>query len=140
MKIKINEEQTFCEKVMQEGVNPKAFASALIDELLKREILFDDNSCYGWTLGSAMHPDTQVKDVVEAIAKAGIPNVQYPTFIQIMVVKLYGDYDCPNCGCEMSVEAHRGACVGGDGYETEREYEEIIDKRVCPNCGHVLYE
>lgn len=134
MKINKKNEKYFCDLMEQRGVEPDEFISKLVQSLTDKGIIYDDWSTYGETFGNAV-AEADITDVIEAVESAGIKDIDARLFFALADVVLMNDYDCPICGCELVEHSHDGEYIGGDGYETPYEHEDIIDSYECPNCG-----
>ena len=99
-------------------------SEALINELISRGMVCDDEANYGSELLDCLEPDTFVSDVVNVLNNVGIKDVKSKHINHLLSMIIIGDGECPDY-----------RCTGGDGYSTPLEYESIWEEKVCRNCG-----
>ena len=110
-------------------------SEALINELISRGMVCDDEANYGSELLDCLEPDTSVSDVVNVLNNVGIKDVKSKHINHLLSMIIIGDDECPDCGGKMETIDADYRCTGGDGYSTPLEYESIWEEKVCRNCG-----
>lgn len=110
-------------------------SEALIDELVNRGMVSDDEANYGNKLLECFESDTTLTDVVGVLNSIGINDVKSEHINPLLYMIIIGDGECPDCGGEMETIDADYRCTGGDGYSTPLEYEAIWEEKICRNCG-----
>ena len=110
-------------------------SEALINELISRGMVCDDEANYGSELLDCLEPDTFVSDVVNVLNSIGIKDVKSKHINHLLSMVIIGDGECPECGGEMETIDADYRRTGGDGYLTPLEYEPLWEEKVCRNCG-----
>lgn len=110
-------------------------SEALINELVSRELVCDDEANYGSELLDCLEPDTSVSDVVGVLNNIGINDVRSKHINHLLSMIIIGDGECPDCGGEMETIDGDYRHTGGDGYSTPLEYEPLWEEKICRNCG-----
>ena len=110
-------------------------SEALIDELISRGMVCDDEANYGNKLLECFEPDTTLTDVVNVLNSIGIQDVKSEHINPLLYMIIIGDGECPDCGGEMETVDADYRCTGGDGYSTPLEYEATWEEKYCRNCG-----
>lgn len=133
--MRIKESKYLSSLAKEANMTEEQLSKALINELVSRELICDDVANYGNLLLECFEPDIQVSDVVGLLNSIGIKDVKSNHITWLVFMKIIGDGDCPDCGCEMVTEDADYRYTGGDGYSTPLEYESIWEEKVCRNCG-----
>lgn len=117
------------------NMTEEKLSETLINELVERKLISDDEANYGNWLTDCLEPDTSVSDVVGVLNSIGINDVRSKHINHLLSMVIIGDGECPECGGEMETIDADYRCTGGDGYSTPLEYESIWEEKVCRNCG-----
>lgn len=117
------------------GKEMSVISKVIIDELIKREIIFDNTYFYGCDLIDVYGCDLKVSEIIEIIQATGIKTVKCEHFNAFVELVLLGDYDCPVCGGEMKVEDGEYEDVFTDML-TEPYVKVIWEEKKCSVCGH----
>lgn len=137
--MRIKESKYLSSLAKEANMTEDQLSKALINELVNRELVSDDVSNYGNLLLECFEPDIQVSDVVGLLNSIGIKDVKSNHITWLVFMKIIGDGDCPDCGCEMVTEDADYRYTGGDGYSTPLEFETTWEKKFCRNCGKIIY-
>ena len=113
-------------------------SEALINELVERKLISDDEANYGNWLTECLDPDMSVSDLVGVFNGIGINDIKSKHIECFLVLKIIGDGECPECGGEMETIDADYRRTGGDGYLTPLEYEPLWEEKVCRNCGNKI--
>lgn len=133
--MRIQESKYLSNLAKEANMTEEKLSEALINELVNRELICDDEANYGNWLFECLKPDTQVSDVVGVLNSVGIEDVRSKHITWLVSSKIIGDGDCPDCGCEMETIDADYRHTGGDGYLTPLEYEPLWEEKYCRNCG-----
>lgn len=117
------------------NMTEEKLSETLINELVERKLISNDEANYGNWLTDCLEPDTSVSDVVGVLNSIGINDVRSKHINHLLSMVIIGDGECPECGGEMETIDADYRCTGGDGYSTPLEYESIWEEKVCRNCG-----
>lgn len=136
--MRIQESKYLSSMAKEANMTEEKLSEALINELVSRELICDDEANYGNWLCYSLEPDTSVSDVVGVLNSIGINDVRYKHFKCLLLMKIIGDGECPDCGGEMETIDGDYRYTGGDGYLTPLEYEPLWEEKVCRNCGRKI--
>ena len=117
------------------NMTEEKLSETLINELVERKLISDDEANYGSKLIFCLEPDTSVSDVVGVLNSVGINDVRSKHVTWLVFTKIIGDGECPDCGGEMETIDSDSRYVGGDGYSTPLEFETTWEEKICRNCG-----
>ena len=112
----------------------KETSKAIIDELMKKEIIADDTTYYGILLYDCLD-DVAIGEINNILRDAGIhcPSVDdVKNFLSLYVI---GDGDCPECGGRMEVVDGVYQTRQAD-YDSEPDSVPIWEERKCSCCGY----
>ena len=133
--MRIKESKYLSSLAKEANMTEEQLSKALINELVSRELICDDEANYGNWLCDSLEPDTSVSDVVGVLNSIGIKDVKSKHIMWLMFMKIIGDGECPYCGGEMETIDADYRYTGGDGYLTPLEYEPLWEEKTCRNCG-----
>ena len=137
--MRIKESKYLSRLAKEANMTEKQLSETLVNELVNRKLVSDDVTNYGNLLLDCFDPDIQVSDVVGLLNSIGIKDVKSKHITWLAFMKIIGDGDCPDCGCEMVIEDADYRYTGGDGYSTPLEFETIYEKKFCRNCGKYIH-
>lgn len=118
------------------GMNEKEVSTIIVNELLKSEMIQDEEENFGFTLFEIIDRYTPVSDVINIITATGISVVRSEHLNAFLSLVLMGNGDCPICGGNMEITDGEYKFSGGDGYITPHEYDPIWEEKTCKICGH----
>jgi len=133
--MRIKESKYLSSLAKEANMTEDQLSETLINELVSRELISDDEANYGSELLDCLEPDTSVSDVVNVLNNVGIKDVKSKHINHLLSMIIIGDGECPDCGGEMETIDADYRYTGGDGYLTPLEYESIWEEKVCRNCG-----
>lgn len=120
MKLKIN--SILREVAEMKGQEPEAFAADLYTRLLAGGVIKETSEYWGRTL------DDIVPDSDKFLAEYKLPAIA----CEILV---FGDGDCPNCGCWLKEDVLDSEVDDPGDYNTPPTYRETIVEHYCKWCG-----
>lgn len=112
----------------------KETSKAIINELMKKNIIEDDTTFYGILLYDCLY-DVAIGEINNILSDSGItcPSVDdVKNFLSLYVI---GDGDCPECGGEMEVVDGVYQTRQAD-YDSEPDSVPIWEERKCSCCGY----
>lgn len=112
-------------------------STIVINELLNKGLIEDDEECYGKTLSQMLYPETPFSDIISVLIEIGIEDIYSKHFDGLLKCVLMGEGECPECGGKLEVTDSKCREVAGDGYNTPLEYEVIWAEKTCINCGYI---
>jgi hypothetical protein len=136
--MRIKESKYLSSLAKEANMTEEELSKALINELVSRELICDDEANYGNWLPDCLDPDTSVSDIAGVFNGIGINDIESKHIECFLVLKIIGDGECPECGGEMETIDADYRRTGGDGYLTPLEYEPLWEEKVCRNCGNKI--
>lgn len=112
----------------------KETSKAIVDELMRKNIIEDDTTFYGILLYDCLD-DVAIGEINNILRNAGIacPSVDdVKNFLSLYVI---GDGECPECGGEMEVVDGVYETRQAD-YDSEPDSVPIWEERKCSCCGY----
>lgn len=112
----------------------KETSKAIIDELMKRDIIADDTTYYGILLYDCLD-DVAIGEINNILSDAGITRPSVDDVKNFLSLYVLGDGDCPECGGEMEVVDGVYETRQTD-YDSEPDSVPIWEERKCSCCGY----
>lgn len=112
----------------------KETSKAIINELMKRDIIADDTTFYGILLYDCLD-DVAIGEVNNILSEAGITRPSVDDVKNFLFLYVIGDGDCPECGGEMEVVDGVYETRQAD-YDSEPDSVPIWEERKCSCCGY----
>lgn len=112
----------------------KKTSKAIIDELMKKEIIADDTTYYGILLYDCLD-DVAIGEINNILSEVGITRPSVDDVKNFLSLYVIGDGDCPECGGEMEVVEGVYETRQAD-YDSEPESVPIWEGRKCSCCGY----
>lgn len=112
------------------------FSKKFIECLIRRNAIYDCPDFYKYPIRECVAEDAPVTDVINSFKVCGIKELTSEIYDAVMNAQVFGEDDCPECGCRMECTdgCYKHKC--GDGYISEYEDEPIWEEFICTNCGH----
>lgn len=112
----------------------KETSKAIINELMKREIIADDTTFYGILLYDCLD-DVMLGEINNILRDVGITRPSVDDVKNFLSLYVLGDGDCPECGGEMEVVDGVYQTRQAD-YDSEPDSVPIWEERKCSCCGY----
>lgn len=129
--MKIAESKELTELSYEANKSTKEVSKAIIDELMKRDIIADDTTFYGILLYDCLD-DIAIGEINNILRDAGITRPSVDDVKNFLSLYVLGDGDCPECGGEMEV-------VDGVYQTMQADYADSVpiwEERKCSCCGY----
>lgn len=112
----------------------KETSKAIIDELMKKNIIEDDTTFYGILLYDCLD-DVAIGEINNILRDAGVPCPSVDDVKNFLSLYVIGDGECPECGGEMEVVDGVYETRQAD-YDSEPDSVPIWEERKCRCCGY----
>lgn len=112
----------------------KETSKAIIDELMKKNIIEDDTTFYGILLYDCLD-DVAIGEINNILRDAGVPCPSVDDVKNFLSLYVIGDGECPECGGEMEVVDGVYETRQAD-YDSEPDSVPIWEERKCSCCGY----
>jgi hypothetical protein len=111
------------------------FSKKFIECLIRRNAIYECPDFYRYSLRECVAEDAPVTDVINSFKVCGIKELTSEIYDAVMNAQVFGEDDCPECGCRMECT---DGCYHqyGDGYTSECINIPIMEEFICINCGH----
>ena len=132
--MKIAESKELTELSYEANKATKEVSKAIIDELMKRDIIADDTTFYGILLYDCLD-DVAIGEINNILRDAGVTRPSVDDVKNFLSLYVIGDGDCPECGGEMEVVDGVYETRQSD-YDSEPDSVPIWEERKCNCCGY----
>lgn len=112
----------------------KETSKAIVDGLMKKNIIEDDTTFYGILLYDCLD-DIAIGEINNILSDAGITRPSVDDVKNFLSLYVLGDGDCPECGGEMEVVDGVYQTMQAD-YNSEPDSVPIWEERKCSCCGY----
>lgn len=112
----------------------KETSKAIINDLMKRDIIADDTTFYGILLYDCLD-DVAIGEINNILSEAGITRPSVDDVKNFLSLYVIGDGDCPECGGKMEVVDGVYQTTQSD-YDSEPDSVPIWEERKCSCCGY----
>ena len=99
--MRIQESKCLSSLAKEANMTEDQLSETLINDLVERKLISDDEANYGNCLTDCLEPDTSVSDIAGVFNGIGINDIKSKHIECFLVLKIIGDGECPECGGEI---------------------------------------